>query len=187
MLAKAPISLSRVGIAGVSLRRPSTHLRASPRSYRMSARAEAASFKTDAEWKSSLTEMEYHVLRNKGTERPMTGEYNKFYPPAGHFTCRGCGNPLYSAASKFQTGCGWPAFDKCYTGAVKTEVDDTLGMRRVEILCAACDGHLGHVFEGENATITNERHCVNSISIKFVSGDPPEPLPEAKVCPKRWN
>ena len=75
MLAKAPISLSRVGIAGVSLRRPSTHLRASPRSYRMSARAEAASFKTDAEWKSSLTEMEYHVLRNKGTERPSA------YPP----------------------------------------------------------------------------------------------------------
>lgn len=82
--------------------------------------------------------------------------------------CRGCGNPLYSATAKFNSGCGWPAFDKCYSGAVSTNVDSSFGMRRVEIVCARCDGHLGHVFEGESLTPTNERHCVNSVSVKFV-------------------
>lgn len=82
----------------------------------------------------------------------------------GHFVCRGCKTPLYSAKAKFDSGCGWPAFDKCYKGSINTHVDSSMGMRRVEITCATCGGHLGHVFEGERMTDTNERHCVNSVS-----------------------
>jgi peptide-methionine (R)-S-oxide reductase len=83
---------------------------------------------------------------------------------------------------QFNSGCGWPAFDKCYEGAVATHVDTSYGMRRVEILCAACDGHLGHVFEGEHFTDTNERHCVNSVSVKYVKEQ--AALSEAKVTDK---
>ncbi|KAK3268294.1 hypothetical protein CYMTET_23193 [Cymbomonas tetramitiformis] len=137
--------------------------------------------KTSDEWKKELTREEYYVLREKGTERPRTGKYDSFYPDTGYFVCAGCGNPLYSAESKFKSGCGWPAFDKCFKGGVDIEVDNTLGMRRVEILCGKCDGHLGHVFEGERMTPTNERHCVNSISVKFVDEPIPEGLEEAKV------
>ena len=124
--------------------------------------------KSASEWKSTLNAQEFQVLRQKGTEPARTGEYDKFYPTEGHFVCRGCGTPLYSAKAKFDSGCGWPAFDKCYTGAVKTEVDNSFGMRRVEIMCAGCDGHLGHVFENEGFSATMERHCVNSISVRYV-------------------
>eukprot|EP00056_Hartaetosiga_gracilis_P014205 m.239957 g.239957 ORF g.239957 m.239957 type:complete len:202 (+) comp14334_c0_seq1:114-719(+) len=137
--------------------------------------------KSDVEWKQQLSKEEYQVLRKKGTERPGTGEYDKFYPKEGYFACRGCGNPLYSAESKFKSGCGWPAFDKCYKGSISTNVDSTFGMRRVEIVCSACDGHLGHVFEGERFTDTNERHCVNSVSVRFIKSSPPGDLEEAKV------
>jgi peptide-methionine (R)-S-oxide reductase len=126
--------------------------------------------KSDAEWKKELTSQQYQVLRLKGTEPARTGEYDKFYPSEGHFVCAGCGNPLYSAESKFNSGCGWPAFDKCYEGSVGTNVDNSFGMRRVEIVCAKCDGHLGHVFENEGFTPTAERHCVNSVSVKYVEG-----------------
>ena len=125
---------------------------------------------TADDWRKVLSRQEFNVLREKGTERPGSGEYDGFYPKEGHFVCRGCGNPIYSAEAKFQSGCGWPAFDKCYKGSIRTETDVTLGMKRVEIMCGACDGHLGHVFEGERMTPTNERHCVNSVSIKFVDG-----------------
>jgi peptide-methionine (R)-S-oxide reductase len=127
--------------------------------------------KSDAEWKKSLTAQQFQVLRLKGTEPARTGEYDKFYPSEGHFVCAGCGNALYSAESKFNSGCGWPAFDKCYQGAVSTNIDETFGMRRVEIVCAKCDGHLGHVFENEAFTATAERHCVNSVSVKYVEGE----------------
>lgn len=123
---------------------------------------------TDQEWRSVLSKEEYHVLREKGTEYPGTGEYDGFYPKEGHFICRACGNPLYSASSKFKSGCGWPAFDRCYKGSIGTNIDLSFGSRRVEIVCAKCDGHLGHVFEGETMTVTNERHCVNSVSVKYV-------------------
>jgi len=126
--------------------------------------------KSPGEWKSVLSADEFRILRLKGTERPMTGEYNKYYPKEGFFKCAACGNPLYSAASKFDSGCGWPAFDKCYQGSVTTEVDASMGMRRVEIMCSSCGGHLGHVFEGEGFTNTNERHCVNSVSVKYDPG-----------------
>lgn len=125
---------------------------------------------SDEEWRRVLTKEEYKILRQKGTEYPGTGEYEGFYPSEGYFGCRACGNPIYSAESKFKSGCGWPAFDKCYRGSVKTIEDNSLGMRRVEIMCMNCDGHLGHVFRGERLTPTNERHCVNSVSLKYVKG-----------------
>eukprot|EP00239_Pterosperma_sp_CCMP1384_P000240 CAMPEP_0197847656 /NCGR_PEP_ID=MMETSP1438-20131217/6698_1 /TAXON_ID=1461541 /ORGANISM="Pterosperma sp., Strain CCMP1384" /LENGTH=140 /DNA_ID=CAMNT_0043459637 /DNA_START=259 /DNA_END=681 /DNA_ORIENTATION=+ len=137
--------------------------------------------KTDAEWKAELTPEQYYILRQKGTERPGTGEYDGFYPTKGYFVCAGCKNPLYSAESKFKSGCGWPAYDKCFKGGVATNIDTTFGMRRVEIVCAKCDGHLGHVFEGERMTPTNERHCVNSVSVKYVDEPIPDGLEEAKV------
>lgn len=135
--------------------------------------------KSQEEWKAELSPEQYRVLRLKGTERPMTGEYDAFYPSEGFFKCAGCGNPLYSAASKFSSGCGWPAFDKCYEGSIMTETDSSMGMRRVEIMCAQCGGHLGHVFEGERMTPTSERHCVNSASVRFDKGQ--QEAPEAKV------
>ncbi|KAA8498586.1 Peptide methionine sulfoxide reductase B5 [Porphyridium purpureum] len=136
---------------------------------------------TEQDWKSVLTKQEYAVLREKGTERPGTGEYNKFYPTEGHYVCAACSAPLYSAQAKFDSGCGWPAYDKCYVGAVKTEVDTSMGMRRVEIMCNTCGGHLGHVFENEGFTKTNERHCVNSVSVKYVKAKPEGDLAESKV------
>jgi len=129
--------------------------------------------KTDDEWRAQLGEEEFRVLREKGTEPARTGEYDKFYPEKGYFTCRACEQPLYTAQAKFDSGCGWPAFDKCFQDSVVTEVDTSGGMRRVEIMCSNCGGHLGHVFEGEGLTPTNERHCVNSISVKFVDDVPP--------------
>jgi peptide-methionine (R)-S-oxide reductase len=110
---------------------------------------------------------QYYILRQKGTEPAGSGEFDGFYPPDGTFVCAGCGNPLYTAAAKFKSGCGWPAFDDEIAGAVERTEDNSYGMRRVEITCAKCGGHLGHVFEGERMTPTNTRHCVNSLSIKF--------------------
>lgn len=136
--------------------------------------------KTEEEWKQVLSEEEYNVLREKGTERAGTGEYNKFKPGTGHFKCRACNAPLYSAKAKFDSGCGWPAFDKCYEGSVRTEVDLSFGRKRIEILCANCGGHLGHVFQGERYTDTDERHCVNSISVKYEKGT--HKAKESKVC-----
>ena len=144
--------------------------------------------KTMEQWKKELSPEEFEILRNKGTEYPNSGKYNKFYPKEGHFVCAGCGNPLYSAQAKFDSGCGWPAFDKIVENAVVTKTDRSLGMNRVEILCAKCGGHLGHVFEGEGFTPTMERHCVNSASMKYLD----EPLPrdnskETKVLSTRGD
>ena len=164
-------------ISGIAARRRlNFHLQAmasSASAASTTAAAEAGTRKlTDDEWRKKLSPEEYHVLREKGTERPFRGEYDGFYPKPGdgYFECRACGNPLYSAAAKFKSGCGWPAFDKCYTNSVATNVDRSMGMERIEIVCAACEGHLGHVFKGERMTETNERHCVNSVSVKFVKG-----------------
>ncbi|CAM9114848.1 unnamed protein product [Ascophyllum nodosum] len=139
--------------------------------------------KTEDQWRADLSVQDYHILRQKGTERASTGEYNGFYPEKsdGYFVCKACRNPLYSAEAKFKSGCGWPAFDKCFKGSIVTQSDTAYGMTRVEIMCAACGGHLGHVFEGERMTSTNERHCVNSASVKFLPGVIPEGLEEDKV------
>lgn len=112
-----------------------------------------------------LTEQEKAIIENKGTEAPFTGEYDDFYKP-GTFICRRCNNPLYSSKAKFDAGCGWPAFDDCFPNSV-IEIPDADGYR-IEIQCANCNAHLGHIFKGENLTAKNTRHCVNSLSIKFV-------------------
>lgn len=115
---------------------------------------------------NDLTPEEKRVIEGKGTEAPFTGEYDDFYPPKGKFVCRRCENPLYDAKTKFDAGCGWPAFDDHFGGSVK-RIPDADGLR-VEIQCAKCGAHLGHVFEGEKFTPKDTRHCVNSLSIKFV-------------------
>ena len=118
----------------------------------------------------NLTEEEKRVIVDKGTEAPFTGEYDDFFQ-AGVFVCKACGNPLYDSLDKFDAGCGWPSFDKVRQGAINTYSDFELGYERTEITCARCDGHLGHVFVGEQLTTENTRHCVNSISVRFVSND----------------
>lgn len=115
---------------------------------------------------NTLTPEEIHVILGKGTEPAFTGEYDDFYKE-GTFICRRCNNPLFTSKSKFDAGCGWPAFDENIPNAV-VKIPDQDG-RRIEIQCANCNGHLGHVFEGENYTPKNARHCVNSLSIRFVS------------------
>ncbi|KAI3445831.1 hypothetical protein Pfo_002496 [Paulownia fortunei] len=121
--------------------------------------------KSEEEWRAILSPEQFHILRQKGTEYPGTGEYDKFYEE-GVYKCAGCGTPLYKSTTKFNSGCGWPAFYEGLPGAINRTTDPDA--RRIEITCAACGGHLGHVFKGEGfPTPTDERHCVNSISLKF--------------------
>jgi peptide-methionine (R)-S-oxide reductase len=114
---------------------------------------------------NNLTTHEKRVIEDKGTEVPFSGEYDNFYEE-GTFICRRCNNPLFSSQAKFDARCGWPAFDENFSGALK-RIPDPDG-QRTEIECANCGAHLGHVFEGENLTPKNTRHCVNSLSIRFI-------------------
>jgi peptide-methionine (R)-S-oxide reductase len=119
-----------------------------------------------------LTPEQFRVLRNKGTEPPGSGTFDKHYPTAGVYTCLGCDAPLYKANHKFDSGCGWPAFWDAIPGAVGQRPDPGLGMMRTEIVCNNCGGHLGHIFKGEKfGNPKDERHCVNSVSINFSAGE----------------
>ena len=129
-----------------------------------------SSFSQDLQSKDyfkNLTSKERKIIVNKGTERPYTGKYNNHYKK-GTYVCKACSNPLFKSNTKFDSKCGWPSFDKEIEGSVIKIPDYSLGMKRTEIVCSKCKGHLGHVFYGERFTKENTRHCVNSISLNFI-------------------
>jgi peptide-methionine (R)-S-oxide reductase len=122
--------------------------------------------KTEEEWKKILSPEQYKVLREKGTERPFTGEYN-LHHENGIYTCGACGNELFTSNMKFDSGCGWPSFDREIEGnKIDTIRDTSFGMIRKEIICNKCGSHLGHVFD-DGPTDTGLRYCVNSLSLNF--------------------
>ena len=122
--------------------------------------------KKESEWKKKLSSEEYHVLREKGTERAFTGEYDKHFEE-GLYLCSGCGTKIFESDSKYDSGCGWPAFSDAIPQAVEETQDDSFGMRRIEITCKNCDGHLGHVFN-DGPKPSGVRYCINSVSMDFL-------------------
>ncbi len=123
----------------------------------------------EQELKKKLTDEEYHVLREKGTEMPFSGELLSNHE-TGMYTCKVCGNPLFSSDAKFDSGTGWPSFDQAVPGAIKEISDDSHGMHRTEVVCAKCGSHLGHVFN-DGPTQTGARHCINSVCLEFQEGE----------------
>ena len=129
--------------------------------------------KSEKEWRQQLTREEYRVLREAATERAFTGEYVET-DTTGVYTCRACGAELFRSDAKFESRCGWPSFyQPTDTDAVELVEDHSLGMDRVEVRCASCGSHLGHVFEGEGYPVpTDQRWCINSVSLRLVPKDP---------------
>ena len=123
--------------------------------------------KTKAEWKSQLTEIQYYVLRQAGTERPYTSPLNKNYE-RGVYHCAGCDTPLFKSEHKFNSGTGWPSFDREIKGNVAYSTDYKVGYARTEEHCATCGGHLGHVFNDGPKNTTGKRHCINGVALKFI-------------------
>jgi peptide-methionine (R)-S-oxide reductase len=133
--------------------------------------ANASANRTDEEWKKILTPEQYRVLRQAGTERPVGPAYEEFKKQGGGtYVCAGCGAELFSSKEKFDSHCGWPSFyDPANARNVTTRSDNSAGMTRVEVNCAKCGGHLGHVFKGEGyATPTDTRYCINGVSLRFI-------------------
>lgn len=122
--------------------------------------------KTDEEWRKMLTPEQFETLRRQGTERPFSGEYDKYFEK-GQYVCAACKAPLFDSVSKFDAHCGWPSFDKAIPDAIEYHEDGTFGMKRIEFRCASCGGHLGHVFD-DGPTATGQRYCTNSVSLQFV-------------------
>lgn len=126
--------------------------------------------KTESEWRQELTPEEFYVLREEGTERPFSSPLNKKYEP-GTYVCAACGTPLFESEHKFDSGTGWPSFDREIEGNVAFSTDNKLGYTRVEEHCATCGGHLGHVFNDGPTETTGKRHCINGVALEFVPKD----------------
>ena len=124
--------------------------------------------KTDAEWKEQLSPIAYNVLREAGTERPFTSLLNDIKKP-GTFVCAACKTPLYKTEHKFDSGTGWPSFDRAVKGNVELDVDYKIGYARTELKCNTCGGHLGHSFDDGPAKTTGKRHCINGAALEFVA------------------
>ncbi|MFM1879744.1 MAG: hypothetical protein RLZZ241_2610 [Bacteroidota bacterium] len=123
--------------------------------------------KSDAQWRAELSEMAYYVLRESGTE-PQNSSDLLHIKKSGTFVCAGCGTPLFDSKNKYESGSGWPSFDREKKGNVAYSIDHSFGMRRVEEHCAVCGGHLGHVFEDGPRQTTGKRHCINGAALKFI-------------------
>jgi len=133
--------------------------------------------RTEQEWKQRLTPEQYQVLRDKGTERPFANQYDRHFTP-GTYSCAACDQELFDSETKFNSGCGWPAFYAAKAGdRVTLTTDDSIGMVRTEVTCSRCDSHLGHVFDDAPQTPTGQRYCINSVSLSFTRA----PLPEDTV------
>ena len=123
--------------------------------------------KSEQEWRQELTPDQYEVVRNKGTEAPFTSELNDVKEP-GEFVCVACGQPLFTTENKFDSGTGWPSFDRPLEDeVVETEADNSFLMRRTEVICSRCDAHLGHVFDDGPAETTGQRYCINGCALEF--------------------
>ncbi|WP_439152168.1 peptide-methionine (R)-S-oxide reductase MsrB [Winogradskyella sp.] len=129
--------------------------------------------KTEAEWKAELSDMEYYVLREAGTERAFSSPLNKNYKK-GVYHCAGCGTPLFKSEHKFDSGSGWPSFDREIKGNLAFSTDYKIGYSRTEEHCATCGGHLGHVFNDGPKKTTGRRHCINGAALKFVAEEDSE-------------